>query len=162
MRDSKEYLRDLGYSIINTCRIIPDGVLIFFTSYLSLSKAISEWKLVTGLGLTIYDRISKQKQIFFEQKDKLLFKNSIESYEACINAGNGAIYLAVCRGKASEGLDFSDKKARCVIICGIPFPYAQDAKVMLKKKTLDESRGMSGSEWYNQQASRAVNQAIGR
>jgi Rad3-related DNA helicase len=30
--------------------------------------------------------------------------------------------LAVCRGKLSEGLDFSDDFARAVIIVGIPYP----------------------------------------
>merc|ERR1712127_957091 len=36
-----------------------------------------------------------------------------------------------------------------------------DPRVQLKRQYLDESRG-SGNLWYNQQAYRAVNQAIGR
>jgi Rad3-related DNA helicase len=36
--------------------------------------------------------------------------------------GNGAILMGVCRGRISEGLDFSDNAARCVIIVGIPYP----------------------------------------
>ena len=34
----------------------------------------------------------------------------------------GAILMAVCRGRISEGLDFSDNAARAVIVVGIPFP----------------------------------------
>ncbi len=34
----------------------------------------------------------------------------------------GAVLLAVCRGRISEGLDFSDNAARMVIIVGIPYP----------------------------------------
>jgi len=34
----------------------------------------------------------------------------------------GAIMMGVCRGRMSEGLDFSDNAARMVIIIGIPFP----------------------------------------
>lgn len=30
--------------------------------------------------------------------------------------------MAVCRGRISEGLDFSDNAARTVIIVGIPYP----------------------------------------
>jgi len=30
--------------------------------------------------------------------------------------------MGVCRGRMSEGLDFSDNAARMVIIVGIPFP----------------------------------------
>ncbi|KAH0619285.1 hypothetical protein JD844_019210 [Phrynosoma platyrhinos] len=82
---------------------------------------------------------------------------------------NGAVFLAVCRGKASEGLDFADRNGRGVIITGLPFPPRMDPKVILKMQFLDEikARGgggqyLSGNSWYKQQASRAVNQAIGR
>lgn len=50
----------------------------------------------------------------------------------------GAVFFAVCRGKASEGLDFSDTKGRAVMITGIPYPAAMDPKVKLKKQYLDE------------------------
>lgn len=164
LRESKSYLQDLGNSIANLSKIVPDGVLIFFTSYGALSKAMNEWKVQHGVGSTLWDRIKREKPIFFEPKDKNEFKDAIANYEASVTAKKGGLFLAVCRGKASEGLDFADKKARAVLICGIPFPYAKDPKVLLKKKILDDVRGKgnSGSEWYNQQAARAVNQAIGR
>ena len=34
----------------------------------------------------------------------------------------GAVLMGVCRGRISEGLDFSDDAARMVIIIGIPYP----------------------------------------
>ena len=34
-----------------------------------------------------------------------------------------------CRGKVSEGLDFSDRAGRAVVITGIPFANSRDAKV---------------------------------
>jgi regulator of telomere elongation helicase 1 len=84
----------------------------------------------------------------------------------------GAILMGVCRGRISEGLDFSDNAARCVVIVGIPYPQVGDARVVLKKDYLDrkckdlslpiEQRQLQGKDWYNQQATRAVNQAIGR
>ena len=87
--------------------------------------------------------------------------------------------MGVCRGRLSEGLDFSDNAARCVIIVGIPFPQMTDPKVILKKEYLDVKAkkdrrrayqggritkivSLSGKDWYNQQATRSVNQAIGR
>ncbi|KAL8179725.1 UNVERIFIED_CONTAM: Regulator of telomere elongation helicase 1 [Gekko kuhli] len=81
---------------------------------------------------------------------------------------SGAVFLAVCRGKASEGLDFADKNGRGVVITGLPFPPRMDPRVVLKMQFLDEMKGknagqgLSGNTWYKQQASRAVNQAIGR
>ena len=42
---------------------------------------------------------------------------------------NGALMLAVCRGKVSEGLDFADNNARAVVCVGIPFPNFKDTQV---------------------------------
>jgi len=44
----------------------------------------------------------------------------------------------VCRGKLSEGIDFSDRDARCVIIVGVPFLELKDPKVIIKKHHLDQ------------------------
>jgi len=49
----------------------------------------------------------------------------------------GAIMMGVCRGRMSEGLDFSDNAARMVIIVGMPFPQMYDAKIILKRNYLD-------------------------
>lgn len=75
--------------------------------------------------------------------------------------------MGVCRGRISEGLDFSDRAARCVILVGIPYPQMADPIVILKKDYLQRKNqvtkiGLTGSQWYSQQATRAVNQAIGR
>lgn len=72
---------------------------------------------------------------------------------------SGAILMGVCRGRISEGLDFSDRAARCVIVVGIPYPQMTDPKVILKKEYLDNTRalqmrnkervqGLSGKDWY--------------
>ncbi|XP_021350741.1 regulator of telomere elongation helicase 1-like [Mizuhopecten yessoensis] len=95
---------------------------------------------------------------------------AMEGYYEKINdpSLNGAIFVAVCRGKVSEGLDFSDINGRAVIITGLPYPPRMDPKVKLKMEFLDEMKGkqtyqtLTGNDWYKQQASRAVNQAIGR
>lgn len=79
---------------------------------------------------------------------------------------DGALLIAVCRGKVSEGLDFCDENARAVITIGIPFPNVKDLQVELKRKYNDQhknTRGLlPGSQWYEIQAYRALNQALGR
>lgn len=54
--------------------------------------------------------------------------------------------MGVCRGRISEGLDFSDDAARMVIIVGIPFPQFYDAKVILKKHYLNEKIKLKGNQ----------------
>lgn len=79
---------------------------------------------------------------------------------------DGALLIAVCRGKVSEGLDFTDDNARAVVTIGIPFPNIKDLQVELKMKYNDQhcsSRGLlPGHRWYEIQAYRALNQALGR
>ena len=109
------------------------------------------------------------KPIFVEPRTKDAFATTMIEYYEKINDENakGAIFMAVCRGKVSEGLDFADKNGRAVIITGLPFPPLKDPRVILKQKYLDDNRNkdngmLSGNEWYGLEAIRAVNQAIGR
>ena len=41
----------------------------------------------------------------------------------------GGAFFGVCRGKASEGLDFADNNGRAVIITGLPHPPFAEPKV---------------------------------
>ena len=70
-----------------------------------------------------------------EPKEPHLFAKTIEMYYNNIFEGEkkGAIMMGVCRGRMSEGLDFSDDAARLVIVVGIPYPMVADPKIVLKK-----------------------------
>lgn len=59
-------------------------------------------------------------------------------FEAAMRRFGGCVLMAVCRGKVSEGIDFSDSKGRAVIVTGIPFAPYKDPWVVLKKQYLDE------------------------
>ena len=79
----------------------------------------------------------------------------------------GSLLFAVFRGKCSEGLDFKDNAARAVFCIGIPFPNLGDVKVNLKKQFNSSAHGaqknlLDGNRWYEHQAFRAYNQALGR
>ncbi|XP_063152947.1 regulator of telomere elongation helicase 1 isoform X3 [Candoia aspera] len=165
-RFSEECLSSLGKTIVNLVRIIPHGLLVFFPSYPVMDKSLEYWRVHDFVG-----KIEAVKPVFVEPRHKGAFTEVIDAYyeKVVCPKSNGAIFLAVCRGKASEGLDFADKNGRGVIITGLPFPPRMDPRIILKMQFLDEMRAkdiggqyLSGNTWYKQQASRAVNQAIGR
>ena len=57
----------------------------------------------------------------------------IRAYYDDIYNKSGAVIFAVCRGKISEGLDFSDDAARAVLLIGIPYPMYFDPRSILKR-----------------------------
>lgn len=163
-RNNKDYIMSLGRTISALCPIIPGGLLIFFPSYSIMNKCKTTWQ-----EEGVWSLIDQKKKIFVEPQTKEAFVTTMNEYYARIDDPNsrGATFMAVCRGKVSEGLDFADSRGRAVIITGLPYPPYKDPKVMLKKKYLDENRTrenemLSGNDWYYLEASRAVNQAIGR
>ncbi|WOG99221.1 hypothetical protein DCAR_0518569 [Daucus carota subsp. sativus] len=176
-RDSPEYKLELGNAIVNFARIVPDGLLIFFPSYYLMDLLIGYWKNTNNpnsTNSTIWERICKHKLPVIEPRQASLFPTAIDDYMAKLKdtSCSGSIFFAVCRGKVSEGLDFADHAGRAVVVLGMPFATLTDPKVRLKREFLDEkalavplrtgSKLLTGEEWYSQQASRAINQAVGR
>lgn len=68
----------------------------------------------------------------------VVFDNFIRTFESAVKRDGNAILLAVCQGKVSEGIDFTDDKGRAVIVTGIPYAPIGDAWVVLKRRYLDE------------------------
>jgi len=156
-----QFQDELGSVVKHVCDITPRGVLCFFTSYSTMNTMTERWKS-TGL----WEIISEKKQIFNETsgKNSASFDELISDFYSAVEHF-GALLLAVCRGKVSEGLDFSDDNARAVITVGIPFPNFKDQQVSLKKQynNANTMRGLlTGDKWYEIQAYRAINQALGR
>ncbi|RDD47463.1 Fanconi anemia group J protein [Trichoplax sp. H2] len=152
---------ELGNIILEACRIIPGGILCFFPSYNLLDKVVKRWQ---------YDKVIRECLITLDFDDLLQkFYGSVSNSNAALNmmsGPSGGLFLAVCRGKVSEGLDFADDNARAVITVGIPYPNIKDLKIELKKKYNDKFSAqrnlLTGKEWYEIQAYRALNQALGR
>ncbi|XP_066869245.1 regulator of telomere elongation helicase 1 isoform X4 [Kogia breviceps] len=166
-RFSDECLSSLGKALGNIARVVPHGLLVFFPSYPVMEKSLEFWR-----ARDFARKLEVLKPLFVEPRTKGGFSEVMEAFYTRVAApgSSGAAFLAVCRGKASEGLDFADANGRGVIVTGLPYPPRMDPRVVLKMRFLDEMKGQSGAQgqflsghdWYRQQASRAVNQAIGR
>ena len=172
--ESYAFQDELGRVVAQVCETVPHGVLLFLPSYAMLNKLSERWK---QSGSRIWQRMSARKVVVAEPRFSDEFESCIRHYYDVIKATDeapnedgvdGALFMAVCRGKVSEGLDFADNHARAVICVGIPFPNVKDIQVDLKRKYNDvrkreENRELlSGKEWYDIQAFRALNQALGR
>lgn len=164
-RENMDHIRTLGQSIAHFIRLIPNGVLLFFPSYAVMNSLIKTWRDKDS-DWKVHSLITQAKQIFIEPQGKAAFNECIQKYKEKIDTpkSKGAIFMAVCRGKLSEGIDLADQYCRGVIMVGLPFPATQDPRVIIKKKYLDEMKvkELSSQNWYTLQMKRALNQAIGR
>lgn len=161
-----QFQDSLGVAILDYCKIIPGGVLIFFPSYRLMNLLVQRWRsngcweqLEHIKGLVVCESSKRGRE----------FKEVITSYNIAANKPDGAVMLGVCRGKISEGLDFKDAAARGVLIIGIPYPSFLCPQLTRKRAWNDRERKVnerlelpSGSAWYDMQAFRALNQAVGR
>ena len=157
----------IGQAVLAACRAVPDGVLVFLPSYAMLEKLVARWRS-TGC---LRDMKREKKQVLTEpRRSGDEFEEVMDKYYRAVDSGRGALLVAVCRGKVSEGVNFADAYARAVLIVGIPYPNFKDSKVTLKRTYNDNKQGprtaaggvLSGDKWYSQQAFRALNQALGR
>ena len=171
---------ELGNTLVQICKAVPAGVLVFFPSYAVLTTYIQRWR-----QSRVYRALEEQKDVYQEPRTTDQMEAVIRGYYRSINGsepgqkrrrgssqhgrgsvscGGGGLLLAVCRGKLSEGVDFSDDYARAVVLVGIPFPASRDSRVQLKRAYNDHRAPalIRGGDWYCLQAYRAINQALGR
>ncbi|KAJ8871900.1 hypothetical protein PR048_028240 [Dryococelus australis] len=169
--ETHSFQDELGLLVLSVCEKVPFGVVCFLPSYRLLDKLVERWQ-ATGLWWdfeslkTVVMEPRRAGELDGVMRD---FHKSIREYETAGEADGeqtGALLFAVFRGKVSEGFDFADNNARAVIAVGIPFLNSKNIQVNLKKSHNNQNwakRGLlDGNKWYQIQAYRALNQALGR
>ncbi|KPA80696.1 putative helicase [Leptomonas pyrrhocoris] len=175
-RSSVDYRVGLGMSLVNITRNTPGGTLVFFPSYAAMNSAVDLWRAGSGrVGdtKTVWGLLSELKPVFVEPSNSSDLPAIVQGFQKEVDTSplRGAILLAVCRGKISEGIDFADNHGRCVLVTGIPYANHTDLFVRLKRdyitavaptRPLVHGKPFTGDDWYRNEAMRAVNQCIGR
>lgn len=172
-RNSVAIIDALGYCVVELSGAIPDGLVVFFPSYSYLDQVVLRWQLkMSGVSLSIWDRLTEKKPIFRESKEVTGVDDILQQYSQSIGAGKGGLLLSVIGGKMSEGINFSDKLGRGVVVVGLPFPNIQSARWKAKleyveKSAIDRGGGRNDGKaaarsFYENACMRAVNQSIGR
>ncbi|KAL1860654.1 hypothetical protein VTK73DRAFT_7216 [Phialemonium thermophilum] len=142
-RSDRTMIRQLGLALLNVCSVVPDGVVVFFPSYGYLDEVVSVWQShdkdsASGKETKpLWERLQAKKAVFREAKGgssdevlqeytaAILGEGPPESKPGVTGGGmrsRGALLLSVVGGKMSEGINFSDRLGRCVIVVGLPYP----------------------------------------
>lgn len=142
-RSSPSMMDELGRFLCNLVTVVPEGIVVFFSSFEYERKVYEAWS-ASG----ILEKISKRKHIFREPKSNTDIEDVLKEYKEtilkCENASkddpgpHGALFLAVVGGKVSEGINFSDGMGRCVVMVGLPYPSPSDVELMERIKHIDK------------------------
>jgi chromosome transmission fidelity protein 1 len=158
-RSSKELIDETGRVISNLCKIIPHGVVVFFSSYDYLETMFSRWE-----STKIIEAIQANgKKVFKEPRSASMVEKVLSEYEKVNTGRTGGILLSVVGGKVSEGINFSDNMCRCVIVIGMPYGNSTSPEMKEKMSFFDRCLGQGqGRFYYENLCFKGVNQSIGR
>ncbi|BEJ04923.1 hypothetical protein CcaverHIS641_0207400 [Cutaneotrichosporon cavernicola] len=162
-----QVLAELGAVVQSTIGLVPDGVVVFLPSYAFLDALKAAWT-------ELFPKLDQRKQIFYEPKTSSEVETVLREYAQAIEAPkvndagrprSGALLFAVVGGKLSEGINFSDRLGRCVIMVGLPFANAGSVELQERMRYVERLPGAgkdAAREMYENLCMRAVNQSIGR
>lgn len=135
--------------ICNLVTVVPEGIVVFFSSFEYEDQVYEGWK-----NSGILARMSKKKCVFREPRRSKDVESVLTKYKEKIDkicngergvvVQNGAILLAVVGGKISEGINFSDGMGRCIVMVGLPYPNPADIELLERIKHI-EGIGYSNS-----------------
>ncbi|CAM9128501.1 unnamed protein product [Chrysoparadoxa australica] len=183
-RATPQQLDELGQLLIKVCDQVPGGVVVFVASYSYLEQQVVKYWQSKGL-LT---KLQSRKSVFCEPRKAqevsgvkgmcsidiwyhgccLFCTTSEVNAASCSSSLRGGLLLSVVGAKMSEGINFNDDLARCVVMVGLPYPNKSDPELKEKIAYLDEAsgqepgKGRAGREHFQNICMRSVNQGIGR
>lgn len=170
----------LFHALMEICENTPGGVVVFCTSFQYLDSLMSLWRQSKLLA-----KLDAVKRVFAEShcntssktskipSEEYSQENIWDAYQQCVNSNpqEGAVLFSVINGKLSEGINFSDNLARCVVVVGLPYPDVRDPELQEKMQfvslkdseaTTSGSNSNAGRKLCENMCMKAVNQSVGR
>jgi chromosome transmission fidelity protein 1 len=133
----------LFQALVEICSHTPGGVVVFCTSFQYLDALLARWR-----NSKMLPKLDAIKRVFAESRANLSTESCDHDAHYSASAGDNvweaykrqvekfpeerALLFSVINGKLSEGINFSDELARCVVVVGLPYPDVRDP-VLLEK-----------------------------
>uniref|UniRef100_A0A5K3EZ52 Helicase ATP-binding domain-containing protein n=1 Tax=Mesocestoides corti TaxID=53468 RepID=A0A5K3EZ52_MESCO len=164
-RNNSRLIHECGEFLIEVCKVVPGGVAVFFPSFDYLSAVWTHWN-----STDLFSRLQMTKKVFKEPRSATALGQVMQAYAAAATSSRqGACIVCVIGGKLSEGINFNDSLARCVVVVGLPYPNIHSAAMREKLRFMNERFAKCqkdgrtvGQVFCEAMCMRAVNQTIGR
>ncbi|XP_057367089.1 putative ATP-dependent RNA helicase DDX11-like protein 8 isoform X2 [Daphnia carinata] len=168
-------LDELANFLSNINQVVSGGVVCFLPSYDFENQVFEHW-----MRNNYVSKLENRKKLFREPKEAKEVEHVLAEYARSIRqfpnssskcGKNGAMLLCVVGGKLSEGINFSDDLARCVVVVGLPYANSQAVTLKEKMDYLNNNTAnflpagevrSPGQIYYESLCFKAVNQSIGR
>ena len=157
MRSDAATVRNYGKLLLELAAVVPDGMVAFFTSYSYMQEVVRKWE-----EMEILSALLKHKLIFIETTDVLETTLALENFKRACDAGRGAVFLSIARGKVAEGVDFDRHYGRAVLLLGIPFQYTLSRVLRARLDWMRETCGINEADFLTFDAIRQAAQCAGR
>lgn len=157
LRSDPSVVRNYGLLLIELSRVVPDGIVCFFPSYLYMEEIVSLWA-----ETNIITAISRNKLVFVETPDYRETETALQNYKKACDNGRGGVLFSVARGKVSEGVDFEDGYGRCVVMLGVPFQYTESVRLKRRLEFLRTEYNIKEYDFLTFDAMRHAAQCLGR
>jgi chromosome transmission fidelity protein 1 len=136
----------LFQALVEICSHTPGGVVVFCTSFQYLDALLARWR-----NSKLLPKLDAIKRVFAESRANSRTENGDHDAHHATTAGGdnvwdaykrqvekhpeeGALLFSVINGKLSEGINFSDELARCVVVVGLPYPDVRDPVLQEKMR----------------------------
>ncbi|KAM0678941.1 TFIIH/NER complex ATP-dependent 5'-3' DNA helicase subunit [Binucleata daphniae] len=157
LRNDPSVIRNYANLVIEFSKIVPDGLVVFFPSYIFMEEIISVW-----CEIHLMDEILTNKLVFIETPDIKETDIALTNYKKACENGRGAVLFSVARGKVSEGVDFKHEHGRCVIVLGVPYQYTESVRIKRRLEYLNTNYKIKPNEFLTFDAMRQAAQCLGR
>ncbi|EPR78274.1 DNA repair helicase rad3 [Spraguea lophii 42_110] len=157
LRSDPAVVRNYAVLILEFSKIVPDGMIVFFPSYIYMEEIVSIWS-----ETRMIDKLMKHKLVFIETPNYHESELAIKNYRKAIDEGKGAIMFCVARGKVSEGVDFEYGYGRCVIVMGVPYQFTESVRLKHRLSYMRKEYGIKENDFLTFDAIRHTAQCLGR
>jgi DNA excision repair protein ERCC-2 len=87
---------------------------------------------------------------------------ALDNFRRACDAGRGAVFFSVARGKVAEGIDFDRHYGRAVVMIGVPYQYTLSRVLRARLDYLREMFQIKESDYLAFDAIRQAAQCVGR
>jgi len=131
--------------------------VVFFVSYSYMDHVVARWH-----EWGVLRELMARKLVFVETQDVLETTLALDAYRRACDAGRGAAFFSIARGKVAEGIDFDRHYGRCVVVIGVPYQYTLSRTLRCRLDFLRDAHEIKEADFLAFDAVRQAAQCLGR